>query len=69
MENKKIDEKNIAIKNNNVITRKELFESKEKFHKEQARLRFEEKVKMLVRLQEIARSIKKDGKKKVVWKI
>lgn len=69
MENRKIDEKKIAIKNNNAITRQELFESKEKFHKEQAKLPFEEKIKILIRLQEMTRCIKRDIEKRGIWKI
>lgn len=42
----------------------DLFEVKELFHKEQAKLPFEEKIKILVRLQKIANSIQKSSKKK-----
>ncbi|MBI4547975.1 MAG: hypothetical protein HY707_08345 [Ignavibacteriae bacterium] len=43
---------------NKIITRKKLFEDKEKFHKDQAKLPFEEKIRILVKLQEMASSIK-----------
>lgn len=64
MKNRKIDGKKFSTKNNNLIIHKELFESKGKFHKEQAKLPFEEKIKILIRLQEIACVIKHDGKKR-----
>lgn len=69
MQNRKINEKKIAIKNNIVVTRQELFESNEKFHKEQAKLPFEEKIKILVRLQEMTRYIKREIEKSDIWKI
>ena len=69
MENEKINEIKIAIKKDRIITRKKLFESKEKFHKEQAKLPFEEKIKILVKLQEIASYIKGNNKERVIWKI
>jgi hypothetical protein len=50
-----------------VITRRKLFESKADFHKEQARLPFEEKIKILVRLQKIASAIKEKGE--MAWEI
>ena len=56
---KKIEEIKIITKGNRMITRKKLFEKKEEFHKEQAKLPFEEKIKILFRLQKIANSIKK----------
>ena len=37
-----------------IITRKELFEEKEKFRKVQATMPFEEKIKALIELQKIA---------------
>lgn len=49
-----------------VIAQEEVFKKKEDFHKEQARLSFEEKIRILVRLQEIASKIKDKG---VVWKL
>lgn len=67
MKNEKIDKMKIAIKKNRVITREKLFEHKEKFHKEQAKLPFEEKINILIKLQEIAFSIKIDSTEKVVW--
>lgn len=51
-----------------VFTRKEFFEETEKFHKQQANLPFEEKIKILVELQKLAYSW---GNKKdvIVWKL
>lgn len=51
-----------------ILTREELFREQEKFRKEQANLPFEEKIKILVSLQEIAYSW---GEKKdvIVWKL
>jgi len=47
-----------------------LFKEKELFHKELAKLSFEEKIKILVRLQKIAQAIQPPSKKKqMVWKI
>jgi len=47
-----------------------LFKEKELFHKELAKLSFEEKIKKLVRLQKIAHNIHPSSKKKqMVWKI
>lgn len=53
---------------NKIITRKELFERKEKFRKTQVNLSFEEKIKALVDLQKIAYSW---GRKKdvIIWKV
>jgi len=47
----------------------DLFREKESFHKELAVISFEEKIKTLVRLQEIATTINPSSKKKMVWKI
>ena len=49
----------IVMGDNKIITRKELFEKKEEFHREQAKLPFEKKIKMLIRLQKIVNSVKK----------
>ncbi len=49
-------ETRIVVGDNRVITRGDLFEKKGQFRKEQARLPFEEKIRILVRWQEIARS-------------
>ncbi len=51
-----------------IITRRELFEKKERFRKEQANLSFEEKIKGLVDLQKMAYSW---GKRKdvIIWKV
>jgi hypothetical protein len=62
------DEIKIVVSDNKIITLKELFEGNEKTHKEQAKLPFEEKIKILVSLQKIAYSC---GEKRdiIVWKI
>jgi len=50
------------------FTRKELFAEKADFHRKQAKLPFEEKIKILVKLQKIAKNIK--NKKDIfVWQI
>jgi len=59
----------IVIEKGKVISRKQLFKDKEKFHNEQAKLPFEEKIKILINLQKIAASIKKDSKNIMVWKL
>ena len=71
MRGKKVSQMKILIRGNKIITRKKLFEKKEKFHREQAKLPFEEKIKILIRLQEIANSAHKStsGGKSGVWKI
>jgi len=56
------------MKKDKLITREYLFENKEKFHREQAKLPFEEKIKMLVKLQEIAVRIKGDFGKAIWFK-
>ena len=48
----------------------DLFEAKERFHKELAKISFEEKIDILIRLQEIANNIRGDSdKKEMTWKI
>jgi hypothetical protein len=71
MPGKKDSKMKIVTKGNRIITRKELFERKERFHKEQAKLPFEEKIRILIRLQGIAQSIHKSTSagKPGVWKI
>jgi len=63
---RKSEETKIIMKGNRQISRKELFEKKELFHKQLAKIPFEQKIRMLVRLQEIADSIKK---KQRAWRI
>ena len=52
-----------------------ILKAKERFHKDRANLSFEEKIKMVVKLQQIASEISKISKKKVkkasfpVWKL
>lgn len=62
------EEVKIVITDNKIITLKELFEGKEKARKEMAKLSLEEKIKILVELQKLARSW---GKKKdiIIWKL
>ncbi|MFN4226876.1 MAG: hypothetical protein ACK4F0_01875 [Candidatus Ratteibacteria bacterium] len=60
--------KKIKINDNKIITLKEFFQQEERARKEQSKLPFEEKIKILVSLQKIAS--KWGGKKDViVWKI
>lgn len=67
---KKDEGTKIIIKDNRRITRKELFEKKELFHKQLAKIPFEQKIRMLVCLQEIAHSIRTSSKKNQrPWKI
>jgi hypothetical protein len=61
------DEKmKITGRGNKIITRKELFEKKEAFHKQLAKIPFEQKIQILVRLQEIVDNIQR---KQRAWKI
>ncbi|GEM_PF-1498576 len=48
--------------------RRIVFCGKEKFHKDQAKLPFEEKIKLLVELQKIASGIR-PSENRVVWKV
>ncbi|MEW6409986.1 MAG: hypothetical protein AB1488_07730 [Nitrospirota bacterium] len=57
----------IIIGEDRMTTRGRVFEGKAHFHKEQARLPFEEKIKILVKLQELASGIK--GKDRTIWKV
>ena len=60
----------IVLSPDKIITRDELFRRKEKFHKEQALLPFEEKIKILVQLQKLANEFKKSSRqKKWIWRI
>ncbi len=58
-------------KNESRHTVERIFIAKELFHKKQAKLGFEEKIKILTRLQAIANEISplRRGKKKTVWKV
>ncbi len=49
----------------------ELFEGKERYHKDLARLPFEEKIEILVKLQKMANELRnlKGQKERRVWKI
>jgi len=48
--------------------RKMLFRDKERFHKSQAKLPFEEKITLLVELQKIASEIR-PSENRIVWKV
>lgn len=67
MGEKEIKETKIVITKDKIITREKLFKDKADFHKEQAKLPFEEKIRILIKLQEIANQIKKGNK--ITWKI
>lgn len=79
MEQKKFEETKIVIGRDKIITREKLFEDKANFHKEQACLPFEEKIKILVKLQEIASKVKgparpdksggSGGRDIIIWEI
>lgn len=70
MTNKKTEETRIVIRGSREITRRDLFKKKEEFHREQAKLPFEEKIKILIRLQKIVNSIQKGlNKKHIIWDI
>jgi len=69
MLNEKTSQKKIIINKNKIITREELFERKQQFHNEQAKLPFEDKIRILVKMQEITKNIKGDSEKIFVWKI
>jgi hypothetical protein len=64
---KNMAEKKIGLSKNKIITRSKLYKNKTRFHKEQARLPFEEKIEILVKLQTLASGIK--GNDKIIWKI
>ena len=60
------------MKNKNISNPKieNLFKAKELYHKQLAKIPFEEKIKILVQLQKIAHNIGRVSKKKQrVWKI
>lgn len=60
------------MENKNILNPKieDLFRAKEQFHRKLARLTFEEKIKRLVRLQNIANNIRPSLRKEHrVWKI
>ena len=54
----------IVMEDNRIITRRELFRKKELFHKELAKISFEEKIKTLISLQKIVNNIQKPSKAK-----
>jgi len=62
-------DKGFVISKKRIIDREDLFSRNEKFHKEQARLPFEEKIKMLVKLQEISSYVKGKTEERLIWKI
>lgn len=49
-----------------ILKKEDIYRQKEIFHREQAKLPFEEKIKILIQLQKIAKNIKRKG---IVWKI
>lgn len=51
-----------SFSNGKIITRKKLYQNISRFHKEQARLPFEEKIEILVKLQVLAKGIKRNNK-------
>jgi hypothetical protein len=56
--------------NGKIIIRNYLFEKKKEFHRNQAKLPFDEKIKILVKLQKIATSFPHlKNKKTLVWNI
>ncbi len=64
------EDKKIVFSNQKVLTRKKLFKRKNDFHREHALLPFEEKIKILVKLQKLVNSVKKSsGIKRYIWKI
>lgn len=67
---RKDEEIKIITRGNRIKTRRELFENKELFHKQMAKMPFERKIRMLIRLQEITSTIRpSSGKKRKAWKI
>ena len=54
----KKDTMKIMLHDGEIVTRKELFARKEQFHKQQAKLPFREKIRILVRLQKIVHALK-----------
>lgn len=67
MKQKDKDEIKVVMSGNKIISRKKLFEEKENYHKQQARLPFEEKIKILIELQKIASRVKRSNS--IVWKV
>jgi len=67
---RKDEEIKIITRGNRIKTRRELFEKKELFHKQMAKMPFERKIRMLIRLQEITSTIRtSSGIKRKAWKI
>ena len=54
----KKDTMKIMVRDGEIVTRKELFARKERFHKQQTKLPFREKIEILVRLQKIVHTLK-----------
>lgn len=57
----------IGLQNGKIITREKLYQNISRFHKEQARLPFEEKIAMMIKLQVLAKGIKRNNK--MIWKV
>jgi len=64
---KRKSSKRNQLKENISEIRKRIFSSKATFHKEQALLPFPEKIKILIKLQKLARNIKHSDQP--IWKI
>lgn len=58
--------KKFMIRDSHAVTRGYIFRKKQRFHQNLARLPFEEKIKILIRLQEIAAEIR-PGTGKRIW--
>ena len=57
----------IRLKGDRLLIRKTIFVNKKRFHKNQANISFEDKIKILVELQKIVKVIKPTNQK--VWEI
>ena len=58
MKNLRSGRKAIETRRGHRVTIDELYEAKERFHKEAAKLPFEEKIKILMKMREIASSVR-----------
>lgn len=63
-------DKKFMVRDAKIVNREYLFKKKEAFHKAQAKLPFEEKIKILIELQKIAvNSPSCRNKKSLIWQI
>ncbi|MCH7732951.1 MAG: hypothetical protein IIB44_10685 [Candidatus Marinimicrobia bacterium] len=70
MTNNRNEKIRIIMKSNRIITKSDLFAKKEEFHKQQAKLPFVEKIRILVQLQKIAHTAgRSSGEKRMIWKL